>query len=226
MTEHEIRQSDAELEHVYSRRFNEEETREKEEIWRELGRFLQRYVDGSKPVLDIACDRGFFIRNVSASERWATDLRDVTTHLPGDVRFVQSDGLALLDVLPTGYFGTAFMSNYLEHLPSSNAVVEQLRIACELLQPGGRVVVLQPNIRLVGNAYWDFIDHHVALTEKSLEEAAELAGLRTVELIPRFLPYTTKRRFPQHPALVRGYLRLRPVWRLLGKQTLFVGERV
>ena len=64
------------------------------------------------------------------------------------------------------------------------------------MQPGGRVIVLQPNIRLVGNAYWDFIDHHVALTEKSLEEAAELAGLRTVEIIPRFMPYTTKSRLP------------------------------
>jgi SAM-dependent methyltransferase len=226
MTEHELREDDAELERVYSRRFSEEETREKEGIWRELGRFLQQYVDETKPVLDIACDRGFFIRNVSGSERWATDLRDVTAHLPSDVRFVQSDGLALHEALPTGYFGTAFMSNYLEHLPSSNAVVEQLRVARELLQPGGRVVVLQPNIRLVGNAYWDFIDHHVALTEKSLEEAGELAGFRTVEMIPRFLPYTTKSRLPQHPALVRGYLRLRPLWRVLGKQTLFVGERV
>jgi SAM-dependent methyltransferase len=226
MTEHDVREHEGELEHVYGRRFTEDDSRTKEEIWRELGRFLQRYVDGSKPVLDIACDRGYFIRNVSGSERWATDLRDVTTHLPDDVRFVQSDGLALLDALPTAYFGTAFMSNYLEHLPSSNAVVEQLRIARELLQPGGRVVILQPNIRLVGNSYWDFIDHHVALTEKSLEEAAELAGLRTVDLIPRFLPYTTKSRLPQNAALVRAYLRFRPAWRLLGKQTLLVGQRV
>lgn len=225
MTEHEVRETEVELERVYGKRFNEDEARTKEQIWRELGRFLQRYVDGTRPVLDIACDRGYFIRNVSGSERWATDLRDVSKDLPADVRFVQSDGLALTDALPTAYFGTAFMSNYLEHLPSSTAVVEQLRVARELLQPGGRVIVLQPNIRLVGNAYWDFIDHHVALTEKSLEEAGQLAGLRTFDLITRFLPYTTKNRFPQHPALIRGYLRFRPAWRLLGKQTLFVGER-
>jgi SAM-dependent methyltransferase len=220
-----IREREVELGRVYGRRFSEEEAKTKEEIWRELGRFLQRYVDESKPVLDIACDRGYFIRNVSGSERWATDLRDLSTHLPDDVRFVQSDGLSLTDVLPTGYFGTAFMSNYLEHLPHSTAVIEQLRVVHELLRPGGRVVVLQPNIRLIGNAYWDFIDHHVALTEKSLVEACELAGLRTVELIPRFLPYTTKSRLPTHSAFVRAYLRFRPAWRLLGKQTLFVGER-
>jgi hypothetical protein len=117
------------------------------------------------------------------------------------------------------------MSNYLEHLASSEQVVEQFRVAAQLLASGGKVVVLQPNIRLVGGRYWDFIDHHVALTEKSLVEAAELAGLRTTDLITRFLPYSTKSRLPQGRLLVRAYLRVRPAWWLLGKQTLFVGER-
>ena len=51
-----------------------------------------------------------------------------------------------------------------------------MRAVARLLKPGGRVMVLQPNIRLTGPAYWDFIDHKVALTEKSLVEAAELAA--------------------------------------------------
>jgi len=85
--------------------------------------------------------------------------------------------------------------------------------------------VLQPNIRLVGPRYWDFIDHKVALTERSLLEAAELAGLQTVDLITRFLPYSTKGRLPSHPALVKAYLRCPPAWWLLGRQTLYVGER-
>ena len=83
--------------------------------------------------------------------------------------------------------------------------------------------MLQPNIRLVGPRYWDFIDHQVALTERSLLEAAELAGLRTVELITRFLPYSTKGRLPTAPALVRAYLHFPPAWWLLGRQTLYVG---
>ena len=115
------------------------------------------------------------------------------------------------------------MSNYLEHLESSDAVIEQLRVAAELLRPGGRLIVLQPNIRLVGPRYWDFIDHRVALTERSLLEAAELANLRTVELITRFLPYSTKGRLPTAPALVRAYLHFRPAWWVLGRQTLYVG---
>lgn len=208
---------------LYDVRFDAEEAAAKDRIWREIVAFLGRWIDPAAPILDVACDRGHFIRFAIGSERWATDIRDVAGNLPTDVRFVQGSGLDLARLVPTGHFGTVFMSNYLEHLPSSEAVIDQLRVAQELLCPGGRVIVLQPNIRLVGARYWDFLDHKVALTENSLREAAELAGLRTVKLIPRFLPYSTKGRLPAHPLLVRLYLRLAPAWRVLGKQTLYIG---
>jgi len=213
------------LETVYGQRFSLDEEQAKDGVWREVSRYLQRYVPEDGAVLDLACDRGEFIRNIRAAERWATDLRDVSRHLPRDVEFVRANGLELADVLPNDHFDTVFMSNYLEHLPSGDAVIEQLAVARDLVRPGGRVVVLQPNIRLTGNRYWDFIDHKTALTERSLVEAATIAGLRTERLVARFLPFTTKQRLPQAPALVRLYLACPPAWRLLGKQTLYVGRR-
>lgn len=212
------------LTRVYSRRFSEADVEQKDAIWREIVRYLQRYVRDDGAVLDIACDRGYFIRHVRAREKWASDIRDVSELLPEAIRFVQCDGAALDEHVPPRYFDVAFMSNYLEHLESGERVIEQLRTVARLLKPTGRVIVLQPNIRLVGESYWDFIDHKVALTEKSLVEAAELAGFRTRDLITRFLPYTTKSRFPQHPSVVRTYLRLKPAWLVFGKQTLYVGE--
>ena len=208
---------------LYEVRFDEREVSAKDAVWREIVGFLGRYIDQAAPVLDVACDRGHFIRWVRAKERWATDIRDVGAGLPNDIRFVQASGVCLLEHLPHAHFGTVFMSNYLEHLESSDTVIEQLRVARQLLRPGGRVIVLQPNIRLVGPRYWDFIDHRVALTERSLLEAAELAGLRTVDLITRFIPYSTKGRLPASAPLVRAYLRFRPAWWLMGKQTLYVG---
>jgi len=213
------------VDRVYAHRFDDQDARAKDRVWVEVGRFLQRYVDARHPVLDIACDRGYFIRNVKADEKWASDMRDVSSSLPPEIHFIQSDGLALADSLPKGHFGTVFMSNYLEHLASGDQVIEQFRVVLDLLRPGGRVVVLQPNIRLTGPAYWDFIDHKVALTERSLVEAAEAAGIQTERVVVRFLPYTTKRRLPQHPFLVRAYLRLPPAWRFFGGQTLYVGRR-
>lgn len=215
---------DATLEPVYATRFDARDRRQKDALWREIVRFLDRFVAPDRPVLDIACDAGYFINNIDRPERWATDLRDVSAYLKPGIKFVQSDGLALASVLPAGHFGTVFMSNYLEHLGSSDEVVQQLRIARDLLEPGGRVIVLQPNIRLVGGRYWDFIDHRVPLTERSLVEAGESVGLRTRKVITRFLPFSTKSRLPQSQAVVRLYLSVPLAWRVLGKQTLYVAE--
>jgi len=213
------------LKEVYEHRFSHEDQAGKEEIWRELGRYLQRYIKPDARVVDIACDLGYFIRNIRAAERWATDIRDVGASLPKDVHFVPASGLDLADVLPNDHFDLAFFSNYLEHLPTTEAVLQQLRVTFSILKPGGRVLILQPNIRLIGGAYWDFIDHQTALTDKSLSEAAVMAGFKTKQVITRFMPYTTKSRIPQHPLLVRAYLNFPPAWLLLGKQTLYLGEK-
>jgi 2-polyprenyl-3-methyl-5-hydroxy-6-metoxy-1,4-benzoquinol methylase len=214
----------SDLESVYERRFGTSDAERKERVWVELVDYLQRFIPDNARVLDLACDRGSFIRNVRASERWASDLRDVRAWLPEDVRFVQSSGLELDRVVPVSHFDIVFMSNYLEHLLSRSEVVAQMAVAHSLLRPGGKVMILQPNIRLVGGSYWDFIDHHVALTERSLAEAASLAGFTTERLITRFLPYSTLGRLPQHPVLVRWYLHLPLAWRILGKQTLYIGR--
>lgn len=210
---------------IYARRFSDADAARRGGVWRELTRWLQRYVPRDAAVLDLACDRGAFINQIRAAERWAVDVRDVREHLDPAVHFVRSDGLSLLDHVPPSSFDVVFMSNYLEHLPSADAVIDQLKVVAAVLKPGGRVVILQPNIRLVGGSYWDFLDHKTALTEKSLEEAGQTAGLVTEALITRFIPYTTKSRLPQHPWLVRAYLAFRPMWWILGRQTLYVARR-
>jgi ubiquinone/menaquinone biosynthesis C-methylase UbiE len=212
------------LEAVYGHRFDDADEAAKRGVWEEIAAYLQRFIDPASVVLDLACDRGHFIRAVRAREKWATDVRDVSGHLDADVNFVQADGLALADAVPNAHFDAVFMSNYLEHLPSGAAVIEQFDVVRRLLNPNGRAIVLQPTIRLVGGRYWDFIDHTVALTERSLAEAAELAGLRVERTITRFLPYTTKSRLPQSRYLVRAYLAFPPAWAVLGKQTLFIAR--
>ncbi|TMB75405.1 MAG: class I SAM-dependent methyltransferase [Chloroflexi bacterium] len=210
------------LDSLYRERFDERAERRKDANWREICAYLQRYVPINGSVLDVGCDRGYFIRHIQARERWATDMRDMRAALPSEITFVQAQG-ERLELGRT--FDRIFMSNLLEHLPGSDAVIALLARCSELLAANGQVIVLQPNIRLIGASYWDFIDHRVALTERSLAEAAQQAGLRTLKIITRFLPYTTKSRMPTHPLLVRAYLAFPPAWRLLGKQTLYIAGR-
>ena len=180
------------------------------------------------PVLDIACDRGYFIRHVRAGERWATDIRDVSAELPADVHFVQADGLGARATSCR----PALRHRLHEQLPRApaierTAVIEQLRVAAPACS--GRAVasiVLQPNIRLVGARVLGLHRPHVALTERSLAEAAAIAG--------------SPRGRARSPASCRTRRRagcratrsscaatsaFPPAWRLLGQQTLYVGER-
>lgn len=210
------------LDALYRDRFAETAERRKDAIWVEICRYLQRYVPMDSSVLDIGCDRGYFIRHIRARDRWATDSRDMRAALGGDIVFVQGNALELA---LGRRFDRIFMSNLLEHLSGPDAVVALLRRCRDLLEPDGRVMILQPNIRLVGGAYWDFLDHRVALTERSLEEAVQLAGLAPTKVVTRFLPYTTKSRTPTYHLLVRAYLAFPLAWRLLGKQTLFIAAR-
>jgi hypothetical protein len=117
------------------------------------------------------------------------------------------------------------MSNFLEHLPSKSVVLDTFKEAHRILAPGGRIIVLQPNIRFLPGEYWDFFDHHTPLTDRSLVEGLQLAGFAPTVVYPRFLPYTTKSRLPKATSLVKLYLKVPLAWRLFGKQALVVAEK-
>jgi len=94
-----------------------------------------------------------------------------------------------------------FASNFFEHLLTKRGLLRTLAEVRRVLRPGGRLLILQPNIRDAGGAYWDFFDHHLPLTERSLVEALELAGLKPIEVRRRFLSFTSKSDPPSAPVL-------------------------
>ena len=118
-----------------------------------------------------------------------------------------------------------FTSNFFEHLPDKTVLQEVLAEVRRVLKPGGKLIAMGPNIRYLPGAYWDFIDHHLPLSERSLVEALLLADLHPTEVIDRFLPYTTQSRLPKAAGLVRMYLAFPLVWRFLGKQFLVVARK-
>src|SRR5690349_24406245 len=63
-----------------------------------------------------------------------------------------------------------FTSNFFEHLPNKTALGRTLEEVFRCLKPGGRLVAMGPNIKHTLGRYWDFWDHYLPLTEKSLAE--------------------------------------------------------
>ncbi len=89
------------LPELYDARFDEREISRKDDVWREIVAYLERYIDKDGPTLDVACDRGHFIRFVTTPERWATDIRDMGAALPPEVTIVDTvdDALSEADVV-------------------------------------------------------------------------------------------------------------------------------
>ena len=129
----------------------------------------------------------------------------------------RSDRIPLAD----GEVDTAFVSNFFEHVDRDTILATLVEIH-RVLKPGGRLLVLQPNIRFCARDYWQFFDHVTPVDDRALAEALAATGYRLQRCIPRFLPYTTKGRLPARPALVRLYLRIPVAWRVLGAQSFLL----
>ena len=210
---------------IYRHRWEQRELANVEKVWQVLAHdYFQPMIGPADHVLDIGCGFCHFLNNIAAGERVGVDANpEAANHAREGVRFVRSADLALPE-LPSGHFDFVFISNFLEHLDSSKDVLSLLGRVRELLSPSGRVVILQPNFRLLGHRYFDFIDHKTVLTDKNLAEALECSGFTILMKRVRFLPYTTKSRLPMHPLLVRMYLKCSAAQWLMGKQSLFVAS--
>jgi SAM-dependent methyltransferase len=212
---------------LYAARFRDRDRAAKDSIWRVLCQdFFQRYVDRGDDVLDLGAGFGEFLRHIVCARRIAVDVEMLSgRQLPEGTLEVMAPSHQLTAHVAPRSVDIVFCSNFFEHLPDTTTFLATLGEIWTVLRPAGRLLVLQPNIRLIGGSYWDFVDHHLPLTERTLIEACESEGFEVTDLITRFLPYTTRGFLPKSPALMRLYLRVRPAWWLLGKQTWLVATK-
>jgi SAM-dependent methyltransferase len=198
----------------------------RDRVWRVLvGRFFQRYAAPDAAVLDLGSGWGEFVRNVAAGTKYAMDLNpDAAGRAGPGVRFLRQDCSEPWP-LPDDSLDLVFTSNFFEHLPTKDALRRTLHQALRCLRPGGRIVCLGPNIRFLPGAYWDFWDHYLPLTDRSLVEGLSLAGFAVERCVPRFLPYSMSQGFTPPVWAVALYLRLPVVWPLFGRQFLVVGRK-
>ena len=214
------------LKKMYSTRFVETELPAKNEIWRAIcNTYLSRFVMPQDTVVDVGAGYCEFINNIECKNKIAIDLNeDVKRFANPDVRVINESCMAIQS-LDNDSVDVVFMSNFLEHLPNKQQVLETLGEAHRILRHGGRIIILQPNIRFLPGSYWDFFDHHTPLTERSLVEALQLHEFKINVCHAKFLPYTTKSKLPKGAAFVKLYLRFPLAWKILGKQALIVAEK-
>lgn len=199
----------------YRSRFNSQENEARGKLWKVFCKiFLQDFIKRDGVVMDIGAGYCEFLNNIRCKRKIAVDIN------PDTKRFAAKD-VEILPVRATniqkrfdGKIDIVFMSNFLEHLDSKDEVLAVLSRVHRLLKKRGKVIIIQPNIDLTKEAYWDFIDHKVALNTRSLKEALATSGFTINLFIEKFLPYTTKRKYlPLRHLLLRLYLKIPPILR-------------
>ena len=213
-----------EFRRIYKRRFDLL-TDYRLRVWERLCRsFFQAMIPPNAFVLDLGCGYGQFINRIQAEKKYGMDLNPTAlTYLDSDVSFLQQDCSTEWD-LPDNHLDIVFTSNFFEHLLSRSQLHDCIDQAATHLKPGGAVIAMGPNIRVLHGHYWDFIDHSLALTDLSMQELFELHGLQVTRCHKKFLPY---RMTHIQPPLwtVDLYVKSPLFWKLFGKQFLVVAKK-
>jgi SAM-dependent methyltransferase len=198
----------------------------RDSVWQILVRdFFQRYVPPDATVLDLGSGWGEFIRHIEARRRIALDINpDMPSRLGSGVETILQDCSQTWQ-LPDSSVDIVFTSNFFEHLPDKDALRRTLREARRCLKDRGRIICLGPNIRFLHGTYWDFWDHLLALTDRSMVEVLTLTGFVVERVEPRFLPYSMSQGFTPPVGFISVYLRVPFLWRFFGKQFLLIARK-
>lgn len=190
---------------LYHTRFSKKEQEKRKLLWKSLNAyFLHQWIRSSDTVCDIGAGTREFLETVRAKKKIAVDPQYTSVRVQNGILCYPS-----VRNIPRNYWGTVdvvMLSNVLEHMKDREEILAVLSDIWKLLSPGGSLLIIQPVIDLVGNRYWDFFDHIVPITRKSLREALVMSGYDIMDFIPRFLPYTTKSGLPVNAFLLRMYL--------------------
>ena len=214
-----------ELQLQYALRFGKQRAY-RQAVWRVLtADFFQQFIPRDAALLDLGCGWGEFINNIEAGKKYGMDLNPDARERLGDTVELFEQDCSQTWPLPSASLDCVFTSNFFEHLRQKDDLRRTLTEIHRCLRKGGRVICMGPNIRALPGAYWDFWDHYLPLTERSLSEALELLDFRIERSTAKFLPYQMSGKAPAPLSLIRLYLKLPIVWPLFGKQFLIVAVK-
>ena len=211
---------------IYSNRFTDDELQQQRRFWIPICRYLETYFSGRGAILDLGAGYCHFINTVHAGPKYALDVNEenLKKYAAPDVRIIANSGNDLGSFADAS-LDTVFASNVYEHFLTREDVLHSFSEVHRVLRDGGRFVVMQPNFAYCAREYFDFFDHRLEFTHRSIAEGLEVAGFDLVKVVDRFLPFTSKSKLPKAAWLVALYLQLPPAWKLLGAQMLVVAEK-
>jgi SAM-dependent methyltransferase len=211
-----------EVDKYFGSRFKFDNDRVK--VWKAISEYLQKFIEKeSYSVLDIGCGYGDFINLIKAKAKFAIDLN------PSSIDFIDIESITFYaqSVLEefkveNNSMDIIFASNLFEHFDDFqlNILIKNVK---QKLKNGGKLILIQPNIRYAYKEYWDDYTHKKAFSDLSLADFLEGEGFRIIEVQKKFIPFSLKSRLPKSYLLTKCYL-FSP-FKPFAKQMLLVAEK-
>ena len=156
---------------IYNRRFDTKERENKKRLWNIFIRhFLKKYIGCDSTIIDIGAGNCEFINQINCKRKIAVDSnQDLKSYAADNVEALISPADNIVAVKDKEV-DVVFVSNFFEHLESRQKLLKVIAEIKRILKPGGRVLVIQPNIRYAYREYWDFCDHHLPISDKGMAE--------------------------------------------------------
>jgi len=213
------------LAQIYENRFSGHENY-RNRVWKILiNEFFSKWIRSTDHILDLGCGYGEFINHAKCEVRHAMDLNPNTKSLLNkEIIFHQQDCSESWEINPSS-LDLVFTSNFFEHLPDKESLNRTIGEVNNTLKPGGWLIAMGPNINVLQGRYWDFWDHHVALSDQSLCELLQIHDFTLEQSEAKFLPYHMVRVKERPLFLVSLYLRFPFLWKIFGKQFLIVAKK-
>ena len=217
--------SERNLTQIYEKRFSGHENYRKR-VWKILiYDFFSKWIKSTDHVLDLGCGYGEFINHTKCEVRHAMDLNPKTKSLlDKEIIFHQQDCSKPWKI-ESNSLDLVFTSNFFEHLPNKESLDCTVGEIKKALKSGGRLIAMGPNIGVLKGKYWDFWDHHVALSDQSLCELLQIHNFTVEQSESKFLPYNMVRVKERPLFLVPLYLKFPFLWKLFGKQFLIIAKK-
>ena len=213
------------LAQIYEKRFSGHEIY-RNRVWQILTKeFFLKWIKDSDHILDLGCGYGEFINHATCKVRHAIDLNPKTKSLLDQkIIFHEQDCSKPWKIDPNS-LDLVFTSNFFEHLPNKESLNRTMGEIKKALKPGGRLIAMGPNISVLKGRYWDFWDHHVALSDQSLCELLQIHDFTIEQSYSKFLPYNMVRVKERPLFMVSLFLRFPSLWTIFGKQFLIIAKK-
>ena len=213
------------LTQIYEKRFSGHENY-RNKVWKILNsKFFSKWITSTDHILDLGCGYGEFINHISCEVRYGMDLNPKTQSLLDKKIIFHNQDCSKSWKIDPNSLDLVFTSNFFEHLPNKEAVDRTVAEIKKSLKPGGYFIAMGPNISVLKGKYWDFWDHHVALSDQSLCELLQIHEMVIEESYPKFLPYNMVRVKERPLILIPFYLRFSFLWKIFGKQFLIIAKK-